>query len=101
MNHIRNPVRTKQVKGRAVRVGSHIQLPPKDRTVEIYTYLSKISDEDLLLDKNIQADADGKSSDQVLFTIAQKKLAIMEHLLRLIKESSMDCNLNKEETWFR
>ena len=93
-----NPVRTKQVKGRAVRVGSHIQLPPADRTVEIYTYLSKISDEDLLLDKNIQTDADGKSSDQVLFGIAQKKLAIMEHLLRLIKESSMDCNLNREET---
>lgn len=93
-----NPVRTKQVKGRAVRVGSHIQLPPADRTVEIYTYLSKISDEDLLLDKNIQADAEGKSSDQVLFNIAGKKLLIMEHLLKLIKESSMDCNLNREET---
>ena len=34
-----NPVRIKQVKGRAVRVGSHLQLPPKDRTVDIFFYL--------------------------------------------------------------
>ena len=34
----------------------------------------------------------------MLFNIAGKKLSIMEHLLKLIKESSMDCNLNREET---
>ena len=48
-----NPVRVKQVKGRAVRVGSHVQLPPKDRTVEIFTYLAKIDKSQLKSDKQI------------------------------------------------
>ena len=93
-----NPVRVKQVKGRAVRVGSHIQLPPKDRTVEIYTYLAKITKEQLKSDKQIGTDSDGMSSDQVLFEISNRKLEVMEDFLRLIKEVSVDCSLNLEET---
>ena len=65
-----NPVRIKQVKGRAVRVGSHIGLPPEERTVEIYTYLSKISKKDLKSDRIIQDDSKGMCSDQVLYDIS-------------------------------
>ena len=36
-----NPVRIDQVKGRAIRAGSHLELPPKDRNVDIYIYISK------------------------------------------------------------
>ena len=36
-----NPVRLDQVVGRAVRINSHLELPEKDRNVEIYIYLSK------------------------------------------------------------
>jgi len=93
-----NPVRTEQVKGRAVRVGSHIKLPPKDRTVEIYTYLSVISPEHLKEDKTIEIDSDGMTSDQVLFDISSKKLKVMTHLLKLIKEVSVDCSINIAET---
>jgi superfamily II DNA or RNA helicase len=93
-----NPVRTEQVKGRAVRVGSHLQLPPKDRTVEIYTYLSTIKIEDLKTDLTILDDKGGMTSDQVLFEISQKKLEVMNDFLRLIKETSFDCNINLNET---
>ena len=31
-----------QVVGRAVRINSHLELPEKDRNVEIYIYLSKV-----------------------------------------------------------
>ena len=93
-----NPVRTKQVKGRAIRVGSHLQLPEKDRTVEIYQYLSIMTPEQLASDKNMQVDHDGNTSDQVLYNISSKKLEIMEYLLRLIKEVSVDCNINLAET---
>lgn len=92
-----NPVRTKQVKGRAVRVGSHIQLPPKDRTVEIYTYLATITKPQLKSDKQIAADKGGMSSDQVLYDISMRKLEVMEDFLKLIKEVAVDCNLNYEE----
>jgi len=93
-----NPVRTQQVKGRAVRVGSHLQLPPKDRTVEIYTYLSVIKNEDLKTDLTILDDKGGLSSDQVLYEISQKKKKIMDDFLKMIKETSVDCEINIKET---
>ena len=100
--HIVEPVgillELKQVKGRAVRVGSHLQLPEKDRTVEIYTYIATMTPEQLASDKNIQVDHDGMSSDEVLHDISSKKLEVMDYLLRLIKEVSIDCNINIEET---
>ena len=92
-----NPVRTKQVKGRAVRVGSHVQLPPKDRTVEIYTYLAVFTKPQLKSDKQIAIDKGGMSSDQVLYDISMRKLQVMEDFLKLIKEVAVDCNINFEE----
>ena len=92
-----NPVRTKQVKGRAVRVGSHIQLPPADRNVEIYTYLAKMTNEQLKSDKQMANDKNGTTSDQVLYDISMRKLEVMEDFLKLIKEVAVDCNLNYEE----
>jgi superfamily II DNA or RNA helicase len=93
-----NPVRVKQVKGRAVRVGSHLQLPPADRNVDIYTHLSTLTDEQKKSDKTIAEDFGGLTSDEVLFDISQKKLQIMETLLTVIKESSVDCSLNYNHT---
>ena len=94
-----NPVRIKQIKGRAVRVGSHIQLPKKERNVEIFLYLSTITDEMKKTDKVIQMDKGGATSDEVLYELSQKKLAVMETLLQLIKEASIDCSLNYNDTY--
>lgn len=94
-----NPVRLKQVKGRAVRVGSHIQLPEAERNVDIFTYLSVMTKEQLEMDKTLMDDFGGKSSDQVLFDISKKKLEIMETVLRMIKEVSVDCSLNYSDTY--
>ena len=94
-----NPVRINQVKGRAVRVASHLELPPEERNVEITTYLSVIKKEDLKSDRIINDDSDGMSSDQVLFNISHRKLQLMEDLLKLIDGSSIDCAINREETY--
>ena len=94
-----NPVRIKQVKGRAVRVGSHIQLPPNERNVEIFLYLSTIDTEMKKTDKVIEMDKNGATSDEVLYELSQKKLNIMETLLKLIKEASIDCSLNFNDTY--
>ena len=93
-----NPVRINQVKGRAVRVASHIELPLKERTVEIFTYLATIKKEHLKTDPMINDDSEGLCSDEVLYNISARKLELMEDLLSLIGESSIDCVLNKEET---
>lgn len=96
-----NPVRINQVKGRAVRVASHVELPPDERKVEITTYLATIKKEDLKSDRIINDDSDGKCSDEVLFGISYRKLQLMEDLLKLINGSSIDCALNREETYSR
>ena len=93
-----NPVRTEQVKGRAVRVKSHVQLPPEDRTVDIFTYLSVMSEEDLKTDLTLLDKDEGKSSDEALHRISQMKLEVMGQLLTLIKEASVDCSINLNET---
>ena len=93
-----NPVRLKQVMGRAVRVNSHKNLPSSERTVEIFTYITKITALQKKSDRQIEMDSGGLSSDEVLYAIANNKLRIMNTLLKLIKEASIDCSLNAVET---
>ena len=54
--------------------------------------------EQLHSDRTMNDDSNGKTSDQVLFDISQKKLQIMQELLTAIKEVSIDCTLNARET---
>ena len=52
-----NSVRTQQVKGRAVRICSHMDLPPDKQNVEIYTYCTTIPDEAVVaqaIDKTVE-----------------------------------------------
>ena len=94
-----NPVRLKQVKGRAIRVGSHLELPESERNVDLFLYLAVIPPALLKTDKMLENDNNGKTSDQVLFDLAQKKLEVMDSLLRIIKEASIDCSINFNDTY--
>ncbi len=94
-----NPVRLKQVKGRAIRVGSHLQLPEDERNVDLFLYLAVIPPALLKTDKMLENDNNGKTSDQVLYELSQKKLAVMETLLQMIKEASIDCSINFNDTY--
>ena len=52
-----NTVRTQQVKGRAVRICSHMELPKDQQNVEIYTYCTMIPDEAIVaqaVDKTLE-----------------------------------------------
>ena len=89
-----NPVRLDQVIGRAVRIGSHLELPKKDRNVEIYIYLSKATKKQLKANVTMGNDFGGLTSDEVLYQIAEKKRAIMIIMLNMMKQSSIDCSLN-------
>lgn len=92
-----NPVRLEQVKGRAIRVGSHIELPEKERQVDIYTYISTL---DPKMKKNEPIiERDNISSDEALFELSNKKMNIMKTFLRMIKEASIDCSLNYKDTY--
>jgi len=93
-----NPVRLDQIKGRAVRVGSHIQLPEDERNVDIFVYLSTITKDQAKTDIEIESDKDGASSDIVLYEISERKRRLMNQILKAVKESSVDCSLNLMDT---
>jgi hypothetical protein len=106
-----NLVRLEQVKGRAIRICSHMDLPVPERKVAIYTYVSRYSDEAIRnrdtpgigIPQPIQK-ADGKlndkkeqlvlTSDESIQSIAVRKEAISKQILQLMKEVAVDCKFN-------
>ena len=78
-----NDVRLKQVKGRAIRIGSHLELPEDQRNVSIYTYISVFGDEaqratqgDIRIDPTIaRRDAIDRATAVKLGLIDEKKEA--------------------------
>lgn len=92
-----NKVRSDQVKGRAIRICSHQDLPFKDREVEIYTYYTVFSAEQKNMNKidvTIRQTDEDETSDEKVYNVGLRKDKINQELLDLMKETSMDCNLN-------
>ena len=88
--HVMEPywhdVRIDQVIGRANRFMSHIDLPVKDRVVDVYRYVS-------LLPQGVAYD-EKESTDEYIYEIAQKKMRVTEEIKRVMKEIAVDCVLN-------
>jgi len=106
-----NTVRVEQVKGRAMRICSHMDLPQAEREVEIFTYVSRFSPDQVSkrdaeggIPKSIQS-ADGDidpetklqrimTSDQRVLNIGVRKDIIGKKLQSLMKEVAVDCTMN-------
>uniref|UniRef100_A0A6C0CKH8 Helicase C-terminal domain-containing protein n=1 Tax=viral metagenome TaxID=1070528 RepID=A0A6C0CKH8_9ZZZZ len=104
--HIMEPywhnVRLEQVIGRARRINSHEALPKEKRTVQVFLYMSIMSESHKKDDKfkEIQVNDLSKmrdntpvTTDEYLYEIAQMKQKINGQFLRVIKETAMDCHL--------
>jgi ribA/ribD-fused uncharacterized protein len=116
-----NEVRLRQVKGRAIRIGSHLDLAEDQRDVAIYTYISCFSeaaqkdrtginkiDETLLLHDSVDMKKatdlglpikPGMSTyvlttDEMIYTISERKRKIIEALECILKTAAVDCELN-------
>ncbi len=108
-----NMVRIEQVKGRAVRICSHMDLPMEERNVEIYSYVMRFSDEQRgeagekgipmaiqSVDvEMIKGDGGRKrayiyTSDENVYFVAKRKEQITQSLLTLMKEVAVDCQMN-------
>jgi hypothetical protein len=119
-----NDVRLKQVKGRAIRIGSHLELPEDQRNVSIYTYISVFSseaqttkDRETKIDETIKnrdnvdramalkvglpipatAASYVMTSDERLFVISERKKKVIEDLELVMKSAAVDCQLNAAE----
>jgi hypothetical protein len=88
-----NSVRTDQVKGRAVRICSHMDLPLARRNVRVYTYCANFNPT-TRLDESLRSLDGGLTSDQYILELAKIKDKVNQGLLRIIKETAVDCNLN-------
>ena len=91
--HIMEPywteIRAEQVIGRAVRVNSHIDLPVKDRTVQIYRYHSVFT-----ADQEKERKREPISTDEYIYESAMVKQRVVDEILMMMKEMSVDCVLN-------
>ncbi len=79
--------RLEQIIGRAVRNLSHCGLPFEERNVEIYLHGTKSEGED-------------EPADMYVYRFAEKKSKLIGKVTRLMKETSIDCLLNIEQTNF-
>jgi len=95
-------VRVEQVVGRARRICSHQDLPEELRTVQVFLYLTVLSERQKTDDSNIElrirdiSRVDRKTpvtTDETLYEIASLKQRINNQILRAIKETAIDCNV--------
>jgi hypothetical protein len=92
-----NHVRMDQVVGRAVRTCSHVALPPKERTVEVFTYYSVFPPELLEKSFTLRTKDKGLTTDEYIFGIAKRKATIINSIMDLMKRSSVDCGVNAKK----
>ena len=98
-----NKVRTNQVIGRAIRICSHADLDPKDRTVDTYYYIMKFSKAQLdsgKVNQTLQIRDTKMTTDEIIMKIADSKEHLNNSLLNVMKASAIDCTLNKQENGF-
>ena len=103
-----NNVRLEQVKGRAIRICSHKELPYEKRTVRLYTYCTVFSKEQLATPEKIDSTirtadstteiidrkAKVETSDENVFSVSKKKDLLNNAFLKIMKEAAVDCELN-------
>ena len=86
-----NEIRIEQVIGRAVRANSHVELDKEERNVRVFRYLVKLSPKQLKESKTIQNKDDGKSTDEYIHNVSQRKAKIINEMQGLMKNASVDC----------
>uniref|UniRef100_A0A6C0E6M4 Helicase ATP-binding domain-containing protein n=1 Tax=viral metagenome TaxID=1070528 RepID=A0A6C0E6M4_9ZZZZ len=92
-----NNVRIQQVIGRAIRLCSHMYLDPADRHVDVYNYIATFTPAQIKDGGKAfmgQSKDNGKTTDQMLFNIAQKKQKLADELFSIAQTAAIDCELH-------
>ena len=99
-----HPVRSEQVIGRARRICSHKNLPRELQTINVFLYLTVMSEAQKNSRDNIQIITQDLSrrdqrtpvtTDEYLYEIANMKEAVNSQILKAVKETAIDCSLYK------
>lgn len=95
-----NYVRLDQVKGRAIRICSHADLPPAERHVDTYIYISRFSAQqikDRRIAESILASDGETTTDQAIWELMKAKKKLADSLTEVMKAAAVDCELNSTE----
>jgi hypothetical protein len=95
-----NYVRLEQVKGRAIRICSHKSLPFDERTVEVFTYITKFSEDQKKarrVDETLMIKDKGLTTDESILSVSQDKKKLADSLFGAMKLGAVDCELNATE----
>jgi hypothetical protein len=92
-----NNVRIEQVVGRAIRSCSHKALPDKDRNVQVFSYIMKLTKKQADEDFNIDRNDKGLTTDEHILMTANKKKFIINKFLNMLKSASFDCVINSKQ----
>jgi hypothetical protein len=90
-----NDIRIQQVIGRAVRAGSHLALELEEREVDVTMYCSCLTEEqkkDAFILRNTDQ---GKTADELLLDLAERKAFLSNAFLELLRRGSVDCNIHR------
>lgn len=92
-----NHIRMDQVIGRAIRTCSHTDLKDeKDRHVDIFIYYMVFTAKQIEESFTIRTKDKSIASDNYLYEIAKRKKKIIDSMLQLLKQASVDCALNSK-----
>ena len=91
-----NRAREEQVFGRAVRICSHAELPPEERNVERFIYQMVFGDGQVSESETeiLRARDDGKTTDEYMYELAERKQVVVNAFLRLLQRVAVDCALH-------
>jgi len=93
-----NNVRLQQVIGRAIRLCSHMNLDWDDRVVDIFTYLSVMTEEQkAMAPPKMKRKDGGNTTDQTIHNIATRKQELANGLANILQSSATDCQLHFNE----
>ena len=86
-----NEIKMEQVIGRGVRRDSHADLPKSERNIEVYRYLA------VMTDAQTSRSPETVSTDQHIYDIALKKKLLTNEMLEVLRETAVDCKLNRRD----
>jgi hypothetical protein len=95
-----NYVRLDQVKGRAIRICSHMDLPSDQRHVDTYIYLSRFSERqrtEKLVDMTLLNFDEGLTTDETVWRLMNAKKKLADSITDVMKRAAVDCELNATE----
>lgn len=89
-----NMILMKQVIGRAVRDGSHLDLPEEERNVRAYVYIMVGTAYQAKNNPTFRIKSEGLTTDQEILSIAEKKQIIIDEVMEMMRYSAVDCSMH-------